>query len=606
MITTAPKMLIANICSFAYMTQERTNTMHQRNEQLINSKIWKYLLPGIMMSMALQLGNIVDTILVGNLLGTDAMSAITLVLPMETLIQITGYCLGTGGAIAAGILLGKRNKEGASQLFSLTLLITLIVGIVIAVAAPFLAMPIADALAKGGNLGIPAGHYLFVSMLGAPVIGVGLLMSSFLGVENHPELASAYLIISNVINLILDYIFLRFTPLGTAGASLSTVMGFFFGMAVFILYVRSPKRMIGFVRIKSLAPLKDAVVSGAPMLVFMVMTVIKSFGLNEIIIRFIGDGGMAVFTVCDNVLMIVEMITAGIIGVIPNIAGILYGEKDYFGIRALCKRTLLLSAAATVCIFVLVMIFTKPITVLFGVDDAALSSTMVTALRIFILCLPAYVWNKFLVGYYESIEESKQASIITFFQNGIYVLPAAALGIILGVKVGGSGMNGLALSFVCSEILTVITAYVYRKIKYRGSDFYMLPEQTGTCFDFTVKADMDETAYVPKEVKQFCLDNGISSQRANLAAVAAEEMIANCIKYGGRTSHWIDVSLVIENQKMLLRIRDNGVPFNPTEYEFDSEDFEIHGIELVKAVSSNISYMRTMDLNNTVIEFNTK
>jgi len=252
------------------------------------------------------------------------------------------------------------------------------------------------------------------------------------------------------------------------------------------------------------------------------------------------------------------------------------------------------------------MILAKPITVMFGVDDAALSSVMVTSLRIFILCVPAYVWNKFLIGYYETIEESKQASIITFFQNGIYVLPAAALGIVLGVKWGGSGMNGLALSFVCSEILTIITAYIYRKIKYPGSDFYILPKKTGTCFDFTVKADMGETTFVPKEVKQFCLDNGISSQKANLAAVAAEEMIVNCIKYGGKASHWIDVSLIIEEQKMLLRIRDNGVPFNPTEYEFDSKEFDIHGIELVKAVSSNVSYMRTMDLNNTVLEFDKK
>lgn len=577
--------------------------MHQRNERLIQNKVWKYLLPGIMMSMALQLGNIVDTIFVGNFLGTDAMSAITLVLPMETLIQVTGYCLGTGGSIAAGILLGKRNKEGASQLFTLTLLITVVVGLIIAAAAPFLAMPIADALAKGGSLSVPAGHYLFVGMLGAPVIGVGLLMSSFLGVENHPELASAYLIVSNVINLILDYIFLRFTSLGIAGASLSTVAGFLLGMVIFILYIRSPKRMISFVRIQSFAPLREAVISGAPLFVFMVMTIIKSFVLNEIIIRIIGDGGMAVYTVCDNVLMIVEMITAGIIGVIPNIAGILYGEKDYFGIRALCKRVLALSAAATACVFVLVMAFARSITVMFGVDDPALSSMMEAALRIFILCLPAYVWNKFLVGYYESIEESKQASVITFFQNGIYVLPAAALGIILEIKMGGSGMNGLALSFVCSEILTVLTAYIYRRIRHKNMDFYLLPEETGTCFDFTVKADMDETALVPREVKEFCMDNGVSANRANIVAVAAEEMIVNCIQYGGRQSHWIDVSLVIEQQKMLLRIRDNGVPFNPTEYEFDSGKFDIHGIELVKAIASEISYMRTMDLNNTVLNF---
>ena len=255
--------------------------MHQRNERLIENKIWKYLLPGIMMSMALQLGNIVDTIFVGNFLGTEAMSAITLVLPMETLIQVTGYCLGTGGAIAAGILLGRRNKEGASQLFSLTLLITVAVGLIIAALAPFLAMPIAEALAKGGNLSIPAGHYLFVGMLGAPVIGVGLLMASFLGVENHPELASAYLIISNVINLILDYIFLKFTGLGIAGAALSTVAGFLLGMVIFIFYIRSPKRMISLVRIRSFAPLREAVISGAPIFVFMIMTIIKSFGLNE-------------------------------------------------------------------------------------------------------------------------------------------------------------------------------------------------------------------------------------------------------------------------------------------------------------------------------------
>ena len=45
------------------------------------------------------------------------------------------------------------------------------------------------------------------------------------------------------------------------------------------------------------------------------------------------------------------------------------------------------------------------------------------------------------------------------------------------------------------------------------------------------------------------------------------------------------------------------MPFNPTEYEFDSGKFDIHGIEVVKTISSDISYMRTMDLNNTVLEF---
>ena len=108
-------------------------------------------------------------------------------------------------------------------------------------------------------------------MLGAPVIGIGLMMVNYLGVENHPELASAYLIAANVINLVLDYIFLRYTPLGITGASLSTVLGFLFAMGIFVLYIRSDKRNLHLILLKpgELGITKEAIITGVPMLIFM-------------------------------------------------------------------------------------------------------------------------------------------------------------------------------------------------------------------------------------------------------------------------------------------------------------------------------------------------
>lgn len=175
-------------------------------------------------------------------------------------------------------------------------------------------------------------------------------------------------------------------------------------------------------------------------------------------------------------------------------------------------------------------------------------------------------------------------------------------------------MNGLAVSFVCAEIFTAVTAYFYRKIKYHGSDFYILPrENQGVNLDLSVAAALEEAVQVPREIAAFCAANGVSPERANLAAVAAEEMVVNIIKYGGRSVHWIDVNLSIESkgenkdgdeeEKMRLRIRDNGIPFNPTEYIFDSDAFDIHGIELVKRISSEVDYIRAMDMNNTIIVF---
>ena len=559
------------------------------------------------MSLALQLGNIVDTVFVSNLIGVEAMSAVTMSLPVETIVQLTGYCLGIGGSIAVGNMLGKRDKEGASKLFSVTFFVTLMVGILFVFCAFPTAGPIARFLVHGGGMLTDyTRDYIRISMLGAPVIGIGLLMVNYLGVENHPELASLYLILANAINLILDYIFLRFTPLGITGASLSTVLGFLFAMVVFVSYIRSDKRNLRFVRLKAgeIRIIKEAVVTGVPMLIFMAANFVKAFGLNTIIMHMIGEDGMAVFTVCDNVLLIVEMLTGGIIGVIPNVAGILFGEKDYVGIRVLCKKMLRYSYIMLAVIFVIIMLFTEQITILFGSGGGELGKQMVSALRIFALCVIPYLWNKFITSYYESIGETAIASFVTLLENAAVVLPATFVGIYLWKQVDGSGINGIAVGFVATEIITVIAAWIFRKSKHKNTSFYIVPDKNpGINLNFSIRSTMDEAAVVHKKIVEFCREKNISSNKANLAAVCAEEMTVNIIKFGGKTSNWIDINLCLEEDVCRLRIRDNGVNFNPLEYNQDSEEFDIHGIELVKKISRSMDYIRAIDMNNTIISF---
>ena len=553
------------------------------------------------------MGNIVDTVFVSNLIGVEAMSAVTMSLPVETIVQLTGYCLGIGGSIAVGNMLGKRDKEGASKLFSVTFFVTLMVGILFVFCAFPTAGPIARFLVHGGGMLTDyTRDYIRISMLGAPVIGIGLLMVNYLGVENHPELASLYLILANVINLILDYIFLRFTPLGITGASLSTVLGFLFAMVVFVCYIRSDKRNLRFVRLKAgeIRIIKEAVVTGVPMLIFMAANFVKAFGLNTIIMHMIGEDGMAVFTVCDNVLLIVEMLTGGIIGVIPNVAGILFGEKDYVGIRVLCKKMLRYSYIMLAVIFVIIMLFTEQITILFGSGGGELGKQMVSALRIFALCVIPYLWNKFITSYYESIEETAIASFVTLLENAAVVLPATFVGIYLWKQVDGSGINGIAAGFVATEIITVIAAWIFRKSKHKNTSFYIVPDKNpGINLDFSIRSTMDEAVVVHKKIVEFCREKNISSNKANLAAVCAEEMTVNIIKFGGKTSNWIDINLCLEEDVCRLRIRDNGVNFNPLEYNQDSEEFDIHGIELVKKISRSMDYIRAIDMNNTIISF---
>ena len=351
----------------------------ERNEKLIRMKLWQYLLPSIMMTAALQMGNIVDTMLVGNILGADAMSAVKVGMTIDNIMEIPGYVLGVGGSVAVGILLGKRERDKANRVFSMTLTVSVLCGIVFAllsVTSPVLA----EALTGGGSLTADVRAFIFVTLLGAPVISLALQFMNYVAVDNNPSVASAYVIVSNVINLALDYLILKYTALGTAGAALSTVLGYGIAMLVLIRYLRSPKRMLKYVfpfgrgGLASGAEFMLALSTGMPTLLYMVFLTTKDLGLNTMIVRMIGNDGMAVYTVCANVVLLVELLVGGIIGTIASIGGVIYGEKDYFGIRSLVKHVLIYSYAVLLVILIILWVFPQYVVALFGITEGVLSS----------------------------------------------------------------------------------------------------------------------------------------------------------------------------------------------------------------------------------------
>lgn len=597
----------------------------KRNEKLIRTKLWQYLLPSIMMTAALQMGNIVDTMLVGNILGADAMSAVKIGMPIDNIMEIPGYVLGVGGSVAVGILLGKREREKANRVFSVTLTVSLICGAIFAllsVTSPALA----EMLTGGNALTDDVAAFVFVTLLGAPVLSLALQFMNYVAVDNNPSIASAYVIVSNVINLVLDYFVLKFTSLGTAGAALSTVLGYGLAMFVLIGYFRSPKRMLKFVNPfreghgESLRPDADdkngrspmrytkeafalAASTGIPTLLYMIFITVKDLGLNTMIIRMIGNDAMAVYTVCTNVVLLVELLVGGIIGTIASIGGVIYGEKDYFGIRSLVKNVLLYSYAVLAFVLVVLSCFTQYVVALFGISGGRLLEISVAALRIFVFCLPFYLWNKFTATYYQSTEKTKIAGIVTSLQNCVAILPAAAVLVFAAKAAGMDMLNALMASFIVSEAATMAIAFIYRKVRYKNQGILLLPDiENENILDMSIEGTLEDAGKIPREMIEFCKEKGVDSSKANLLAVAAEEMLANIIQYGGKKVNTIDVNLCITKQAIIFRIRDNGIPFDPTDYTVDSDEFEIHGIEVVKSITDKIQYMRVLDLNNSVVE----
>ncbi len=580
----------------------------ERNAFLINKKIHQYILPGVLMTVAMQLGNVVDGMIVGNILGPEAMAAIEISMPVLLLLQMPAMMLAMGGAAEAAVLLGKRNTREAGGVFSASLAAGGVISLLFALLAPFL--PGALALALSGNEGLAslAEPYMMVNFAGIPILTIAIIFCYFMNADNHPQLGSALFIIANVVNLVLDFVFLKGLHLGMAGSALSTVIGYLTGMVTVLVYFRSRHRMLRLQRLDGnfLHYAGLAAKAGIPSGAFTLMSALKSVIINSAIVRILGNDPMAIYSVCANAVLIAELCVGGIIGLVQNIAGILYGERDYYGIRTLCRRVLSYSYVAIGVLLLVFLAVPQFIAGLFGIGEGEMLSLCEMALRIFACSFPFYVYNKFLMSYYQTILQPGLSTVVTVLQGFLVIVPLTLFGIYFW------GLPGVCLMAVVSEIATIVLGFLYRIIgqrreKLAGGGVYMLPQVADEKFlDCSIENDLEEVVAFREKLFLFCQENGIGERDRKILGLAMEEIAANIVQYGYRSDqkNYMDISFAIQNDKYILRIRDDGIPFNPLEYQQEEGEVTLGGIGLLRKIMSDFQYMRVLNMNNTVVELN--
>ncbi|MBE5862342.1 MAG: hypothetical protein E7295_05775 [Lachnospiraceae bacterium] len=588
--------------------------MYQRNYELLYAKIRQYLLPAVMMKLALQLGNVVDTILVGNILGTDAMSAVGLSMPVLSMVQIPAVFLGNGGSVFAGILLGRRQKQEAKTVFTVSFIITLTCNLLFAASSFFITKPLANFLTKGSSMESDVASCIFIFLLGSPVMCMGVFLTRFFSTDSHPKLASTYYIVSNMLNLFFDVLFLKYAGLGVKGSALSTLFGFGLGLVITCFYVKSSKRMLSFSLVKPSPDLLKSIAStGMPHLSSISLTMVRGFVLNGIILAILGEAGIAIFTICNNTHLILKMFVGGIMESFPYVVGVLYGDRDFGGIRAGVRKIFSYAIPITVILMFALFIFTRNLSILFGIRDRGLQDEVILVLRIYVFSIPLQLWNYFAMQFYGAVEKSRVASLVSAMGEGIALILVAYVCIMTDRIMGGSGYAGFGAAFILAELLSIIVFTVYVWCRHPGQGLLLISdEREGSCLDLTIRLCTEDAVAMAREIQDFCEQHGVLRTKAVKIAMAAEEMAVNAAIYGGDSSVWMDVYLLISDapesmdesgRTVLLRLRDNGIPFDPTAYEYDDSgsDYCIHGIDLIKKASKSITYVRALDLNNTTI-----
>ena len=449
--------------------------MANKNVELMRGnpeKAVKTLAIPIMISMLLTASyNIIDGIWVAGL-GQAAIAGIGFVTPIFMILNGVSVGLGSGATSSISRFVGAKNHEGANKSAAHALLIFLIASIILTAILLLVQEPLLRAYgASGQNLaeGIKYGTPLFAGLI-AFMFGNG--GSGILRGEGDMKRAMYAMIVSVVLNAILDPIFIYVLGLGSAGASLATIVSALGSASVILYWLLVKKDTYVNVSLREFKfdskIAKDILKVGIPASMDMFMMSL-AVSLYLVFISTIGgEYGIASFTSGQRLYLFAIMPLTAIGSAVAAVSGSAYGAKngDYLSRAHLygVKFGIAFGTAVTI----ILVAFAPQLATLFAYtkETAVLVPEITRFLRIASLCLPltgAGMTSSFM---YQGIGRGTISLMWTIIREVIFTVTATyTLGIILGWGLVGIWV-GLALGSTLASVLNFAFArFTIRKVR---------------------------------------------------------------------------------------------------------------------------------------------
>ncbi len=387
-------------------------------EKSIHKQFYGYLWAFILVALSGCLGNVVDGIIVGNLISADGVSAINLSKPINQFIFTLHLLINAGAGMLVAYALGRQNIGEARQFFTRALTLSTGIGLLLTILGGIV-FPgqVARLLCNNEQLLPLARDYMQVLLLGNPAFIVMWGLSTMVGVNGSPKLVSLAVIVDNVVNLLLDIVFIQAFGWGITGSSAATVVGHLVGISILLTHWCNPENR----RLKLqfggggvLASWRRIVSQGAPLAVASICLTLLLLSANTIVLSTTGRTGIFVFALCMNLLQVYNLFLSGTCQTLQSLGARQVGKRDEQSVRAVIRKGFRFITVAMVVTCLLVWVYPEGIARLFGCDDPAVITEANHALRVFALSFIPFCYIYVLMIVYKLYGHHRMALFISF------------------------------------------------------------------------------------------------------------------------------------------------------------------------------------------------
>ena len=406
--------------------------MNQEEKATFSHTYWRFLWSSILIALSGCLGNVVDAIIVGNLIGEEGVSAINLTKPVVQVMFTLNMLLATGAGMLVGIELGRKNHRGVAYYYTLAMAACLAVGLLFTVCGIAIPDVITKWLCTQEELRPFTQDYLRVMMIGAPAYMVMWALTTMTSVDGSPRLASIAILIDNAVNLSLDLVFIKVLGWGIEGSSTATVIGHLVGIAIICrhFYYKDnhlhltlrPTTPDGFSTVPLRSSLGKIINQGAPLAVACGTLALLYIACNHAVASVQGKVGLFALAVCMNLLQIYNLFLAGVERTIQSLGSIEVGRGDNEAFQLILRKSFRFITISMLIICVVVFVFPQSIARGFGADSEATINETVSALRAFALSLALWCYIDTLMVVYKLYNYHKISLLISFMLS-LMVIP---------------------------------------------------------------------------------------------------------------------------------------------------------------------------------------
>lgn len=429
----------------------------QLSDHFTYKRLLRFCLPSIVMMIFTSIYGVVDGLFVSNFVGKIPFAAINLVMPFMMIMGGFGFMIGTGGSALVAKTLGEGKHDLANRYFSMLIIMTVILGMMLTAIGILLARPVSIFLGATEAMLEDCVIYLRTVLLFISPFMLQNVFQSFLVTAQKPHAGLMVTVAAGLTNMILDALFIAVFRWGVAGAALATgISACIGGLLPLVLFLGKNDSLLHLVRTRlEFRPFFLSCTNGVSELMGNISSSIVSILYNFQLLKYAGENGVAAY----GVLMYVQFIFVAVffgytIGVGP-IVGYHYGAGNHDELKNLFRKSLKLNIIAGVSMTILANLLAGTLSRIFVGYDPELYAMTKSAFHIFALSFLVCGINIFSSAFFTALNNGLVSAVISFlrtlvFQVGsVLVLPAIL------------GLTGIWLSNTFADLMALIISVIF-------------------------------------------------------------------------------------------------------------------------------------------------